>query len=92
MIRPLLGTFVIEGNIVSSAYLTPEMLSQRLPHSTRHIREYLKGRIFIEGYHYVRTPGGRGLLFIWERVEELVNGDATTPVRIPLAPGGFANG
>ena len=92
MIRPLLGTFVIEGNIVSSAYLTPEMLSQRLPHSTRHIRECLKDRVFIEGYHYVLTPGGRRLLCIRERAGERVSGDATAPVRTPLVPGGVANG
>jgi len=91
MISTVLGTFVAEENIVSFTYMTPEMLSQRLPYSTRHIREYLKDRIFIEGYHYVRTPGGRRLLFIWERVEEVLNGDATAPDRIPLAAGGFLN-
>jgi len=30
-------------------YLSPEMLSERLPYSTRHIREYLKDRVFFEG-------------------------------------------
>jgi hypothetical protein len=73
-------------------YLTPEMLSQRLPYSTRHIREYLKDRVFIEGYHYVRTPGGRRLLFVWERVEEVLQGNGPVTAKIPLAAGGYVNG
>ncbi len=79
-------------NIVSFTYLSPEMMSERLPYSTRHIREYLKDRIFVEGYHYVRTPGGRRLLFIWERCEEVLSGDAAAADRIPLTAGGFVNG
>lgn len=73
-------------------YMTPEMLSQRLPYSTRHIREYLKDRVFIEGYHYVRTPGGRRLLFVWERVEEVLQGSGPCTAKIPLAAGGYVNG
>ncbi len=73
-------------------YLSPEMLSQRLPYSTRHIREYLKDRVFIEGYHYVRAPGGRRLLFVWERVEEVLQGCGPMTARIPLAAGGYVNG
>lgn len=73
-------------------YLSPQMLAQRIPYSTRHIREYLKDRIFVEGIHYVRTPGGRRILFIWERVEDELNGSGCSGLRIPLASGGFVNG
>ena len=73
-------------------YMTPEMLSKRLPYSERHIREYLKDRVFIEGYHYVRVPGGRRLLFIWERIEELFGGTGSAIPRIPLAGGGYVHG
>lgn len=73
-------------------YLSPEMLSERLPYSTRHIREYLKDRVFFEGTHYVRTPGGRRILFIWERVEETLSENVTHTQRIPLASGGYVNG
>lgn len=73
-------------------FLSPEMLSERIPYSTRHIREYLKDRIFIEGYHYVRAPGGRRIMFIWERVEEALGTAHTLDMRIPLAAGGFVNG
>lgn len=73
-------------------YLSPGMLAERLPYSERHIREYLKDRIFIEGYHYVRAPGGRRLLFIWERVEELLGGTGSPMPSIPLASGGVVHG
>ena len=85
-------TKVIHGNVMDFTYLSAGMLSKRLPYSERHIWEYLKDRVFIEGYHYVRTPGGRRLLFIWERVEELLNGQGAATPRIPLAAGGYVNG
>lgn len=73
-------------------YLSPQMLSERLPYSARHIRDYLKDRVFLEGIHYVRAPGGRRILFIWERIEEALNGTEHSTQRIPLASGGFVNG
>ena len=79
-------------NFINFTYLSPEMLSERLPYSTRHIREYLKDRIFTEGYHYIRVPGGRRLLFIWERVQEALCADAGNTTAIPLASGGFVDG
>jgi hypothetical protein len=72
-------------------YLTPADLSEKIPYSTRHIRDDMKDRIFIEGYHYVRAPGGRRILFIWERVEEALGITETIGAKIPLASGGFVN-
>lgn len=73
-------------------YLTTKRLAQRLHYSTRHVREYLKDRVFLEGIHYVRAPGGRKLLFIWEKIEEDFFSDLTEKPRIELASGGFING
>lgn len=73
-------------------YLTAERLAERIHYSTRHIREYLKDRVFFEGVHYVRTPGGRRLLFIWERIEEELTVASCPPGQIPLASGGYVHG
>jgi len=73
-------------------YLTTEKLAERLQYSTRHVREYLKDRVFIEGVHYVRTPGGRKLLFIWERIEEDLGQSNSGGKGIPLASGGYVHG
>lgn len=73
---------------MSFTFLTPKGLSERIPYSTRHIRDYLKDRVFIEGYHYVRTPGGRRILFIWERIES----DLVATQSIPLSAGGSIHG
>lgn len=40
-----------------NTYLTTQELAERINYSTRHVREYLKDRAFIEGVHYVRAPG-----------------------------------
>jgi hypothetical protein len=76
---------------MSHTYLTTTKLAERLPYTTRHIREYLKDRVFIEGYHYVRIPGSRRLMFIWERVEETLLESSTVQVSIPLSSGGYIN-
>ncbi len=72
--------------------LTADQLSKRVPYCVRHIREYLKDRIFIEGYHYVRTPGGRRLFFVWERIESDLLNSFTKGSSIPMASGGYFNG
>ncbi|WP_043107925.1 hypothetical protein [endosymbiont of unidentified scaly snail isolate Monju] len=74
-----------------ATYLTTQQLSERIPYPTRHIRDYLKDRIFIEGHHYIRAPGGRKLLFIWENVEATLRGDKPS-MTIPMAGGGFCHG
>lgn len=73
-------------------YLTSAMLAERLNYSTRHVREYVTKHSLIEGYHYVRAPGGRKLLYIWERIEETLGQTDTDLPRIPLASGGFVHG
>ena len=73
-------------------YLSTDKLAERLNYSTRHVREYLKDRIFIEGIHYVRAPGGRKLLFVWEQIEEDFFSELAESSRIQLASGGFING
>lgn len=73
-------------------YLTTEKLADRIHYSSRHIREYLKDRVFLEGVHYVRTPGGRKLLFIWERIEEEFSANIDQMGQIPLASGGVIYG
>lgn len=72
-------------------YLTTEKLAERIHYSARHIREYLKDRTFLEGVHYVRAPGGRKLLFIWERIEEEFSTSVNELGQIPLASGGIIN-
>jgi len=73
-------------------YLTTDKLAERLHYSTRHVREYLKDRVFLEGTHYVRGPGGRKLLFIWEAIERDFFSESDFEQKIPLASGGFIDG
>lgn len=68
------------------------MLAERLNYSTRHLREYVTKNSLIEGYHYVRTPGGRKLLYIWERIEESLGQCDSNLPRIPLTAGGYVHG
>lgn len=35
-------------------FMTSEQLAEKIPYSRRHINEYLKDRVFLEGIHYVR--------------------------------------
>ena len=72
-------------------FLTADDLSKKIPYSTRHIRDDMKDRVFIEGYHYVRAPGGRRIFFIWERVQEALGITETIGAKIPLASGGYVN-
>ncbi len=83
---------MIVENVMSLTYLTPRVVLQRMACPTKHIPEYLKDRIFVERYHYVRTPSGRRPLFFWKHVKELVNGDTLAPARTPPAAGACVNG
>lgn len=49
-------------------YLTTDELAPRLRYDPRTIREGMQS-IMTEGVHYVRGPGGRKLLWIWENIE-----------------------
>ncbi|MBM7072020.1 hypothetical protein JQC92_08255 [Shewanella sp. 202IG2-18] len=57
---------------MSNTYLTTEELSALIKYDPRTIREQLKDAVFIEGVHYIRPFGGRKILFIWQKVEDLM--------------------
>ncbi len=62
---------------MAHTYLTTEELSARIKYDVRTIRQCLKDAVLHDGIHYIRPFGGRKILFIWERVEELMlQGDA----------------
>ncbi len=72
-----------------SQYLTTEELSSRIKYDVRYIRDSLKGRIFLEGIHYIRPFGGRKILFLWDAVEDLMLKEnvPADPAEIPLRRG-----
>ncbi len=55
-------------------YLTTDELSQRIKYDSRTIRNQLKDAVFIEGVHYIRPFNGRKILYIWQKIEELMLG------------------
>ncbi|MGM8909257.1 hypothetical protein ACS8FB_03945 [Psychrobacter sp. 1U1] len=57
---------------MSYTYLTTEELSQRIKYDSKTIRNQLKDVVFIEGVHYIKPFGGRKILFIWQKIEELM--------------------
>ena len=57
---------------MSYTYLTTEELSQRIKYDSKTIRNQLKDAVFIEGIHYNKPFGGRKILFIWQKIEELM--------------------
>lgn len=74
-------------------YLTTEELSERIKYDPRTIRNQLKDSVLIEGIHYFRPFQGRKILYIWERVEELMlQGAKESSLSIPMANGGLAHG
>lgn len=74
-----------------TTFMTAAQLAERLPYSRRHINEYLKDRVFLEGLHYVRLPGSRRILYVWEAIaSDLVAGNAAKG--IPMASGGVCHG
>ena len=57
---------------MSNTYLTTEELAALIKYDPRTIREQLKDAVFVEGVHYIRPFGGRKILYIWQKVEELM--------------------
>lgn len=53
-------------------YLTTEELSNRIKYDSRTIRNQLKDAVLIEGVHYIRPFNGRKILYIWQKIEELM--------------------
>ena len=51
-----------------ATFMTAVQLAEMLHYTPRHINEYLKDRVFFEGSHYVRLPGSRKILYIWDAI------------------------
>lgn len=75
-----------------ATFMTGAQLAKRLHYSERHIREYLKDRHFIEGVHYIRLPGSRRILYIWENIANDLLGHTGITNMIPMANGGVCHG
>lgn len=69
-------------------FMNAVQLGKRISYTPRHINEYLKDRVFLEGQHYVRLPGSRKILYIWEAIEQDLSGGS----EIPMANGGVCHG
>ena len=52
-----------------TTYMSADRLSEELPYKARYINEYLKDRVFMEGTHYVRLPGSRRIMYIWDAIK-----------------------
>ena len=65
-----------------ATFMSAVQLSGNLPYTPRHINEYLKDRVSLEGVHYVRLPGSRKVLYIWEAIEA----DLTAKNQLSYAP------
>jgi len=74
---------------MNATYLTTDELAKRIKYESRTIRETLKDSVLLEGVHYFRPFGGRKILYIWERVEELMLEHAgVAPLSYPINKGG----
>lgn len=73
-------------------YLTTAELAARIKYDPRTIRERLKGRVLLEGVHYIRPFGGRKTLYIWEAVEAAMAQASMSRGVIPMAGGRFTRG
>jgi len=71
-------------------YMQAAELATRIPYKARYINDYLKDRVFIEGTHYVRFPGSRRIMYIWEAIQ--TDYLKQTAVEIPMANGGVCHG
>ena len=71
-------------------YMQAAELATRIPYKARYINDYLKDRVFIEGTHYVRFPGSRRIMYIWEAIQADYLKQAA--IEIPMANGGICHG
>ena len=71
-------------------YMQAAELATRIPYKARYINDYLKDRVFIEGTHYVRFPGSRRIMYIWEAIQ--ADYLKQTAIEIPMASGGVCHG
>lgn len=77
---------------MQATFFTSAQLAKQLHYSERHVREYLKVRHFIEGVHFIRLPGSRRILYIWETIANDLLIHARNANTIPMANGGVCNG
>lgn len=79
---------------MDNTYLTTSELAERIKYNARTIRECLKDSVLLEGRHYVRPFGGRKILYIWEHIQEDMQGSQAgyDPIAIPMANGGTCHG
>ncbi len=71
-------------------YMQAAELATHIPYKARYINDYLKDRVFIEGTHYVRFPGSRRVMYIWEAIQ--TDYLQQTAIKIPMANGGVCHG
>lgn len=71
-------------------FMTAKQLGKVMNYTPRHINDYLKDRVFFEGDHYLRLPGSRRILYIWENIERDLLTDGSSI--IPMANGGTCHG
>ena len=73
-----------------TTYMKAAELAAHIPYKARYINEYLKDRVFIEGTHYVRLPGSRRIMYIWETIQ--TDYLKQTALEIPMSNGGVCHG
>jgi hypothetical protein len=89
--RTIIDHYCTKKETIMKTFITAKELGQKLHYTPRHINEYLKDRIFFEGSHYIRLPGSRKILYIWENIMSdltSVENDGS----IPMANGGVCHG
>ncbi len=78
---------------MSQVYLTTEELAERIKYDARTIRERLKDSVLLEGVHYIRPFGGRKILYIWNVIEQDMQGHSVNhTLTVPMAGGGVCRG
>jgi len=76
-------------NMTTTLLTAHQLGSTKLPYTPRHINEYLKDRVFLEGIHYVRLPGSRRIFYVWETIQRDFVSSTTG---VPMANGGMCHG
>ena len=69
------------------AYLTTDILSERIHYEARTIRDCLIDTVLLESIHYFHPFGGHKILYIWENIERGMKVQATSTITIPMANG-----
>jgi hypothetical protein len=78
--------------VMNQTYLTTAELSARIKYDSRTIREHMKDSVLLEGVYYIRSFGGRKILYVWEVIERDMKLSSMASFAIPMANGGVLNG